>query len=194
MVNIKYVTNIVGIVCCLQQITACTSVSKPEKKESVPVEERSVTVEGKINVETAVEDVSPTLPATDPLPEAKKLEPIVETHTDANQLSGPAVVALLEDVKLYERTGKSDQAVATIERALRIEPKNPLLWQRLSFLRLRQGHWQQAISMAQKSNALAAGNKRMQITNWKIIAKACEINGNKTGLKQARQMIQSLSN
>jgi len=193
MVNIKYVTNIIGIVCCLQ-ITACTSVSKPEKKESVPVEERNITVEGKINVETAVEDVSPTLPATDPLPEAKKLEPIVEPHSGADQSSGPAVVALLEDVKQYEKTGESDQAVATIERALRIEPKNPLLWQRLSFLRLRQGHWQQAIAMAQKSNTLAAGNKRMQLTNWKIIAQASETNGDKTGLQQARQMIQSLSN
>jgi tetratricopeptide (TPR) repeat protein len=144
-------------------------------------------------MEAPVEDISSTSPETDSLPESKNIEPIVEPHSDANQSSGPAVVALLEDVKLYENSGASEQAVATIERALRIEPKNPLLWQRLSFLRLRQGHWRQAIAMAQKSNALAAGDNRLQLTNWKIIAQASEANGDKTGVKLAQQMIQSLS-
>ena len=193
MVDIKYVTNIVSILCCLQ-IAACTIVSKPEKKEPVSVKERSITVEEKVNVETPGEDVSPTLPATDLLTATKKIEPIVESRPDANQSSGPAVVALLEDVKQYEKTGKPDQVAASLERALRIEPKNPLLWQRLSFLRLQQGYWQQAIAMAQKSNALAAGNKRLQLTNWKIIAQASEANGDKTGVKQAQKMIQSLRN
>ncbi|NIO84261.1 MAG: tetratricopeptide repeat protein, partial [Candidatus Aminicenantes bacterium] len=87
-----------------------------------------------------------------------------------------------------------DQASATIERALRIEPKNPLLWQRLGYLHLQNHRWQQAIAMAQKSNTLAGGNRQLMVTNWKIIARAKNKIGDEQGAKEAEKIIQTLEN
>ena len=47
--------------------------------------------------------------------------------------------------------GNVSGAVATIERALRIEPENPELWLTLSELNKQQGNAQQAASMAAKA-------------------------------------------
>jgi hypothetical protein len=103
----------------------------------------------------------------------------------AEQKTGPAVVALLDDADQYAATGKKQQAVASIERALRIEPKNPVLWHKLGKLHLAEGEWDQAIAMAKKSNVLAPGNNSLQAENWLIIARAKEAQGDAAGALQA---------
>ena len=50
----------------------------------------------------------------------------------------PAVIALLESAEQERQSGKVDIAASTIERALRMEPKNALLWSRLAEIRLAQ--------------------------------------------------------
>ena len=40
-----------------------------------------------------------------------------------------------------------------LERALRIEPRNPSLWHELAGVRLLEGHYEQADSLAQRSNS-----------------------------------------
>ncbi|MEJ2154345.1 MAG: tetratricopeptide repeat protein [Desulfobacteraceae bacterium] len=50
-----------------------------------------------------------------------------------------------------------DEARANLERAVRIEPRNPLLWQELARVQLEQGQYRQAENMAAKSNTLAGG-------------------------------------
>jgi predicted Zn-dependent protease len=95
------------------------------------------------------------------------------------------VVALLDDADKYATTGKKQEAVASIERALRIEPKNPLLWHKLGQVRLQEGNWDQAIAMAKKSSVLAPGNRLLQSENWMIIARASEGKGDMAGALQA---------
>jgi Tfp pilus assembly protein PilF len=41
----------------------------------------------------------------------------------------PAVVALFEQARSQSSAGQGEAAGASLERALRIEPRNPLLWQ-----------------------------------------------------------------
>jgi predicted Zn-dependent protease len=86
--------------------------------------------------------------------------------------SGGAVVALLGQADRYRSSGDSSNEAATIERALRIEPNNARLWSRLSAIRLEQGRPQQTEQLALKSNALATGDRRLQATNWRLIARA----------------------
>ena len=63
-------------------------------------------------------------------------------------------------------------AAQTLERGLRIAPKNAYLWSQLADVRLRQKLYGQAISLASKSNNLAGGNKVIIRRNARIIEEA----------------------
>lgn len=97
----------------------------------------------------------------------------------------PAVVALLDNANRQAGSGNLDNAAAALERALRIEPRNAGLWQRLADIRLRQKQPDQAESLALKSNTLAVGDAATQAGNWRIIAKARRLRGDATGAAQA---------
>jgi len=100
------------------------------------------------------------------------------TPAEPQPINGPAVVALLDQAELQAQSGEADQAAATLERALRIEPHNPWLWHRLSVLRLQQGRYQDAIDLASRSNSLAAGEARLQSGNAEVIARSRQALGN----------------
>jgi tetratricopeptide (TPR) repeat protein len=88
-----------------------------------------------------------------------------------NTASSPnqTVLALLSQAKRQERAGQPERAAAVIERALRIDPKNAELWYRLALLRLQQGQYALAASLAAKSKALAQGNTPLQRKNQILI-------------------------
>lgn len=86
--------------------------------------------------------------------------------------SSPAVVALLDRAHSQSAAGELEQAGSSLERALRIEPRNALLWQELARVRLDLGLYRQAESLAAKSNGFAAGNRTLRGENWRIIGQA----------------------
>ena len=81
----------------------------------------------------------------------------------------PAVIALLDDTDTSLSQGNAEGAVSSVERALRLEPKNPWLWHRLAVLRLQQGQWQQAIALAEKSNSLSVRHPEVRKANAAVI-------------------------
>ena len=89
-----------------------------------------------------------------------------------------AVIALLDRAQLDADAGRPDAASATLERALRIEPRNARLWHELAQLRLAQGQYAQALSLAQKSNSFAGAQKHLQAMNWRVIGQARIAQGN----------------
>ena len=96
-----------------------------------------------------------------------------------------AVVALLAKAQTQTTAGQLDQASASLERALRIEPRNPLLWQELARVRLDQGQYRQAENLASKANALAGDNRRLRRENWHIIGQARTQQGDTKGAQAA---------
>ena len=96
-----------------------------------------------------------------------------------------AVVALLDKAHEQASAGQLEKASASLERALRIEPRNPALWQELARVRLGQGQYRQAENLAAKSNALSRGNKRMRAENWRIIGQARTKRGDIQGAQAA---------
>lgn len=98
----------------------------------------------------------------------------------------PAVVALLDNAGRQEKSGKLEAAAAVLERALRVDPRNPFVWHRLARVRLAQGQWQSAANMATKSNSLAAGDADLQRLNWGVIAEARQHMGDSPGARAAR--------
>jgi tetratricopeptide (TPR) repeat protein len=97
----------------------------------------------------------------------------------------PAVLALLNKAHGQAAAGRMDAAGANLERALRIEPRNPALWQELARVRLEQGQYRQAENLAAKSNALAGGSRYLQAANWRIIAEARSRRGDLQGARAA---------
>lgn len=106
--------------------------------------------------------------------------------------SNRAVVALLERARQEAGSGRRESAGASLERALRIEPRNAWLWHELARLRLTQGQYAQAVSLAQKSNSLAVRERTLQALNWHLIADARIAQGNPAGAAQARQLAEEL--
>lgn len=160
------------IILCL---TACAE--QPKKSvELIPVEERNVPVE-----EIQVVEEPVTAPAV-----VKPKNMVDEKREAVSKKKESVIIALLDDAKLFSKKGQSEKAAATIERALRIEPKNALLWHHLATVRMQQQQWQQAIVMARKSNALAKNNKQLRSDNWALIAAAYDSLGNKKKANEAR--------
>jgi tetratricopeptide (TPR) repeat protein len=129
------------------------------------------------------------LAACAPLPHA----PVADGYPrSVHEVSGPAVLALLDEAHSALSRGRSEQAVASIERALRIEPRNPFLWQALAGTHLYQNLPDQAESTAQKSNSLARGNPYVEIENWRLIALARQARGDPDGARQAEAQADAL--
>ncbi len=97
----------------------------------------------------------------------------------------PAVISLVDAARSDAGGGKLDSASASLERALRIEPNNPALWQELAKLRLQQGQYQQAEGLAARSNGWAGSNKSLRADNWRIIGQARLKRGDYAGAQNA---------
>lgn len=78
-------------------------------------------------------------------------------------------------------------AVSSLERALRIEPRNALLWHQLAMVRMEQKQFSKAAELASKSNRYAAGDRPLKYDNWTMIAKTRHSSGNKQGAKEAEK-------
>jgi thioredoxin-like negative regulator of GroEL len=100
-------------------------------------------------------------------------------------VGGPAVVALFDSARTDSAAGRLGNAAASLERALRIEPRNPRLWQELARVRFAQGDYAQAESVARRSNSWAGGDAALRADNWRLIAQAREARGDAEGAKAA---------
>jgi len=83
-----------------------------------------------------------------------------------------AVAGLMDSAHADAAAGRLPDAAATLERALRIEPRNPRLWQELARVRLQQGDFLQAESLAQRSNSWAGSDSALRAENARIIEQA----------------------
>ncbi len=104
---------------------------------------------------------------------------------NAEEISGPAVLSLLNQARGDLDRGRTEQAAAALERAQRIEPRNPFIWQQLAATHLAQSRLLEAENMAQRSNSLARGNPYIEIENWRTIAAARRARGDTAGAEEA---------
>jgi len=97
----------------------------------------------------------------------------------------PAVLTLVEQARAEAAENKLQSAVATIERAQRLEPRNPWLWQELARLHLAQGDHAQAESLAARSNTWAGSDRTLRAANWRLIGEARAVRGDAAGAQAA---------
>jgi tetratricopeptide (TPR) repeat protein len=96
-----------------------------------------------------------------------------------------AVISLLDTARSQSAAGKHDMAGASLERALRIEPQNPELWQELARVRLQQGQYREAENLAAKANILSGADMNLRAENWQIIGQARTRLGDHQGAQAA---------
>ena len=107
--------------------------------------------------------------------------------------SSSASTILLKEAKEFFVNKEIEQAAALIERALRISPKNPVLWHNLAGVRLEQEQWSRAASLAAKSNSLAVKKTMLRVRNWVVIALACEGLGDAKCANESRKRARTLA-
>jgi Tfp pilus assembly protein PilF len=120
---------------------------------------------------------APSKRVTEPPPSSPK----AQQQFRATRPSTAPVKTLVEKAQYAQRAGHPEQAAASVERALRIDPYNPSLWHQLAIIRLKQGDAAQAQVMAAKSNSLAANDKGLRAKNRSITAQARRLRGRKQG-------------
>jgi tetratricopeptide (TPR) repeat protein len=110
---------------------------------------------------TAVPAPAPTPPtATAPPPATRQFR------------LGAAASALVAQAHRQAAGGDPQLAISSIERALRIEPDNPLLWIELGEIHESAGHFEQAGGIGHKALQLATGDPHAQSASWHLIAES----------------------
>lgn len=126
---------------------------------------------------------------TGPVTQERPPEPAIESEREAGEAEviayrppatpeytrpepARAVKVLMERAEDQRRAGQLVEAAGTLERALRMEPKNPVLWNKLAHVRLDQKQYELAAGLAAKSNHFAApGDAALKEDNQRIIRK-----------------------
>lgn len=124
-------------------------------------------------------------PAPTPAPPAPGPAPVPEAAPKPAPTENVAVAGLIQSARADSAAGRLTNAAATLERALRLEPRNPRLWQELARVRIRQGEYGQAESVASRSNTWAGSDNALRAENWRLIAQARDAQGNAEGARQA---------
>ena len=101
----------------------------------------------------------------------------LDRSTGASSGESAAVAALLDSVDKELAAERPQQALALLERALRIEPRNAALWHYLGLANLALGNDAQAEAMAAKSRSLAAGNRTLRTRNDRLMSAALRAQG-----------------
>lgn len=130
-------------------------------------------------------------------PSGRTLPPYAFPGTDgfprsAGEVSSPPVLNLMEQARDSMSAGRAEQAVASLETALDIEPRNPFVWQQLAQAHLHQQLPDQAENKAQRSNSFARGNPYIEMQNWRVIAAARQVRGDLAGARVARERMQQI--
>lgn len=119
-------------------------------------------------------------PPTVPTETIQPLEPL------ALMSPSPPVGALVSAADQSSQSGNLDSAVAAIERAIRIEPRNAALFYKLAELRLKQSKPRLAEDLAKKSALLASRDTRLKRQSWLLIANARVMQQDFAGARAAR--------
>ncbi|TVQ37746.1 MAG: tetratricopeptide repeat protein [Wenzhouxiangella sp.] len=132
-----------------------------------------------------VEDRSPVEQAR-----ASEPEPEAARGLQVFPLRNPAVDELITAAEQAERDGDLDRAAMLLERAIRIEPRDPELLQNMAEVRLAQGDWEQAEANASRSFDVGPRVGELCQRNWRTMALARERTGRHEEAHRARERMQ----
>jgi len=144
-------------------------------------------------LETPIPDSQAAMSAQGTTTQVATQPPINIVMEDAAIPAGtsPAVVALVGASDRSRKEGDLNAAVVEMERALRIDSRNPTITYKLAQLRLKQSKPQQAEELAGKASLLAGNDLDLKRKSWLLIAEARKLQQNIAGAKQAKAKAES---
>lgn len=102
-------------------------------------------------------------------------------------LTNAAVAELTSQAERAEADGDIDQAAVLLERALRIQPRDPALLQQMAEVQLQKEEFAQALSFATRSYDIGPRVGEICARNWRTIGVARERLGDDPGASEATQ-------
>lgn len=120
-------------------------------------------------------------------PEAEPLPPLVREPT----LSA-ASRALVNQAQIQLKSKNYPVAASSIERALRIEPDNPLLWIELGKVRQAEGNYVQAENMGRKAASMSVNSPKANSSAWSLIAESLRARGRNVEAQEAMLRAQGI--
>lgn len=121
----------------------------------------------------ATQPIPKAVPGPEPIPVPEAV-PVPEAAPERQSTPdiSPVAADFSNQANEQVRQGRSDLAAATLERGLRIAPKEAVLWSQLAEIKLQQQQYLQARSLAAKSNSLAGKNTTITEKNHWIITES----------------------
>lgn len=159
------------VACCVLLMAGGCAV--PQPYEAPPATTPSS--ESEPGVQTQPGSPPSTVETPQPLPEPVSREPVLS----------PASRALVSQAQAQVTAKNYAVAAGSIERALRIEPANPLLWIELAKVRQAEGNHLQAENMARKAVSMSVQAPRAQAQAWELIAQSYRARGKNLEARQA---------
>ncbi len=92
------------------------------------------------------------------------------TRPEGGRQLPAAAVALVAQAREHRNAGRLSDAAVTLERALRIAPREPSIYRELAEVRLQEGKTAQAEQFARKGISLAGGEDAEQARLWTVVA------------------------
>lgn len=170
--------------------SARAAVADPADSDSVSAAAESAPVRPVAGVAGDPTAPKAPLPLPDEAGEAVKEQSVAALPSvrDAEGLRGEessAVRVLLEDARAAGEARQYGRAAAALERALKVEPRNPRLWHRLATVRFRQGRHAEVVTLALRSRSLTTGDPDLDARNWRLSAAARQRMGDEEGARDA---------
>ena len=106
---------------------------------------------------------------------------------------GAAASSLVSAARAQEQSRNFGLAAETLERAISIEPHNPLVWIELGRENILAGNAAQAYGMGRKALYLASGDPRAQASAWQLIAASLRAQGRNDEAYTAEEKAAALS-
>jgi tetratricopeptide (TPR) repeat protein len=100
---------------------------------------------------------------------------------------GAATRALVSQATTQESSGELEAAAATLERAVRIEPRNPLVWIELARLRLLMQSPREADGLARRALSLSTDDPRASASALRVLAQSLRAEGRNDEAREAEQ-------
>ncbi len=148
---------VIALLVAASQLSGCVVFREPVE---YPV--RPPTQPGPATAPAPATNPYSTAPSS-PVPAPAPVPPPVTPPPATRQFRlGAAASALVAQAHRQAATGDTQLAIGTLERALRIEPDNPLLWIELGELHESAGRFDQAGGIGHKALQLATGDPRAQ--------------------------------
>jgi tetratricopeptide (TPR) repeat protein len=146
-----------------------------------PVIAEPPTIESTMGAEPGIQAPAPSIPVPRERPKA------------AQATLSPASKALVSQAQTQRRKGDLPGAAGSLDRALRIEPNNPLLWIEMGRLRMDQRNFPQAEAMGRKALSMSVGDGQTQSAAWQLIADSLRARGKNQQAQEALEKSRELS-